>query len=118
MERSRNRTPISQRSKGAGTIALVVALGCAVFGVGGAAAGDGSYSRHMREARLQARLAGAALAHRTPEQLLLAIPPKSHHASAAPVTTSPAASTTSTPAANAATPPASTTTTATTPTTT
>ena len=90
MERSRNRTPIIQRSKGACSIGLVVALGCAVFGVGGAAAGDGSYARHVREARLEARLAGATLAHRTPEQLVLAITPKHRHRPAA-VASAPAA---------------------------
>ena len=36
MERSRKRTPMIQRSKGACTIALAVGFGCAVFGVGGA----------------------------------------------------------------------------------
>ena len=82
MERSSDRTRISRRSKGACSIALVVGFGCAVFGVGGAAAGDGSYARHLREARLEAKLAGAALAHRTPEQLLLAVTPKPHTATA------------------------------------
>ena len=82
MERSRMRTPIIQRSKGACTVGLVVSLGCALFGVGGAAAGDGKYARHAQEARVEARLTGAALAHRTPEQLVLAITPKSHLAPA------------------------------------
>jgi diguanylate cyclase (GGDEF)-like protein len=92
MERSAEWTRIIKRSKGAGSIALVVMLVCAIFGVGGAAAGDGSYARHVREARLHARLAGAALAHRSPAQLLLAVTPKTP---AAPAPT-PAATTTST----------------------
>src|SRR5579859_4602552 len=82
MERSRMRTPIIKRSKGAGTTALVVTLGCAIFGVGGAAAGNKSYARHVRQARLEARLAGAVLAHRTPEQLVLAMTPRLHRAHA------------------------------------
>jgi diguanylate cyclase (GGDEF)-like protein len=105
MERSRERTPMSKRSKGACSIALMVALVCASFGVGGAAAGDGKYARHLRQERLEARLAGAALAHRTPQQLLLAITPKTHAPAAsapastpAPTVTTPAA-TTNTPAA-------------------
>ncbi len=53
MERSRKRTPIIQRSKGACTIGLVMAIGCAIFGVGGAAAGDGTFARHV--ARAEAR---------------------------------------------------------------
>src|SRR5579862_5608484 len=91
MERSRNRTPISQRSKGACTIALVVTLGCAIIGVGGAAAGDGKYARHVRLERLHARLIGAALAHRTPEQLVLAVVPKTHGASTHSAAPAPAA---------------------------
>ncbi|HKO26250.1 MAG TPA: hypothetical protein VJU80_02230, partial [Solirubrobacteraceae bacterium] len=54
---------------------LVVTLGCALFGVGGAAAGDHSYAHHVR----MERQLGAALAHRSPEQLVLAMTPKSHH---------------------------------------
>ena len=72
MERSRMRTPILQRSKGACTVGLAILMGCAIFGVGGAAAGDGAYARHARAQRL----AGIALAHRTPEQFLLAMKPK------------------------------------------
>src|SRR5438552_125272 len=79
MERSRKRTPIFKRSKGAATAALAVSLGCAIFGVGGAVAGDGKYAHHVRQAHLEARLAGLALDHRTPEQLVLAITPKAHH---------------------------------------
>jgi diguanylate cyclase (GGDEF)-like protein len=121
MEPSSDRTRISRRSKGACSIALVVGFGCAVFGVGGAAAGDGSYGRHLREARLEAKLAGAALAHRTPEQLLLAVTPRPHTATApapatptvttpAPTVTTPAptvtapATTSTTPAATVTTP--------------
>jgi hypothetical protein len=122
MEPSSDRTRISRRSKGACSIALVVGFGCAVFGVGGAAAGDGSYARHLREARLEAKLAGAALAHRTPEQLVLAVTPKPHTATAtataptptvttpAPTVTTPAptvtapATTSTTPAATVTTP--------------
>ena len=88
MSSSRKRTPIIQRSKGAGTVALVITLACAGFGVGEAAAGDGSYARHVREQRL----VDQALAHRTPEQFVLAIQPKSSYTSAPPVTTAPAAS--------------------------
>ena len=90
MERSRKRMPMSQRSKGACTIAaLAVGFGCAVFGVGGADGGTRAYARHLREARLEARLAGAELSHRSPEQLLLAIRPKAHAAAtpAAPAVT-------------------------------
>jgi diguanylate cyclase (GGDEF)-like protein len=107
MERSADWTRIIKRSKGAGSIALVVTLVCAIFGVGGAAAGDGSYARHVREARLHARLAGAALAHRSPAQLLLAVTPKT------PAAPAPApAATTTTPATTATTPAATVTTTA------
>ena len=118
MERSRERTPISKRSKGACSIALVVTLVCAIFGVGGAAAGDGKYARHVRQERLEARLAGAALAHRTPQQLLLAITPKTHSPAASAPATTPAATVntpaaTTTPATTTTTP--ATTTTATTP---
>jgi diguanylate cyclase (GGDEF)-like protein len=112
MERSRSRTPIIKRSKGACIAGLVVTLGCAVFGVGGAAAGDGSYAHHVR---LERQL-GAALAHRSPEQLVLAVTPKSHPASApapAPVP-APAPAATQAPAAPA-TPAPTTTQTATTP---
>ncbi len=123
MERSRQRMPMSQRSKGACTIAaLAVGFGCAVFGVGGADGGTSAYARHVREARLEARLAGAALSHRTPEQLLLAIRPKAHASAtpaavtqapiATPVTTSAATTTSTAPAAT------TTTTTSTTPSTT
>jgi diguanylate cyclase (GGDEF)-like protein len=78
MERSRrDRTPIFKRSKGACTIGTVVALGCAVFGVGVAGAGDGSYARHLRAERML----GAALARRTPEQVVLAVTPRIHHTS-------------------------------------
>jgi diguanylate cyclase (GGDEF)-like protein len=109
MERSRKRTPIIQRSKGACTMGLALVMAFAIFGVGGAAAGDGTYSRLAREQRL----AGLALAHRTPEQLLLAIKPKSSTPPApaaaniqpAPATTPPAATT---PADPAPTPPATT----------
>ena len=93
MERSRKRTPIFKRSKGAATTALAVSLGCAIFGVGGAAAGDGKYAHHVRQERLEARLAGLALAHRTPEQLVLAITPKVHHKAAHARTRAAAAST-------------------------
>ena len=96
MERSRKRTPIIQRSKGAGTVALVLALGFAVFGVGGAAAGDGTYARHAREQALE----GIALSHRTAEQLVLAMKP---HTS-----TPPASDTANNQPAPAATPPAAT----------
>jgi diguanylate cyclase (GGDEF)-like protein len=113
---------MSQRSKGACTIAaLAVGFGCAVFGVGGADGGTRAYARHVREARIEARLAGLALDHRSPEQLVLAIRPKTHAAhtaatstavTAAPIATTPAATTSTTPAAT------TTTTTSTTPTTT
>ncbi len=106
MERSSDRTRIFTRSKGAFSIALVIGLVCAIFGVGGAAAGDGSYARHLREARLEAKLAGAALAHRTPEQLLLAVTPKPTPHTA----TTPAATPTATTPAPTATTPATTTT--------
>jgi diguanylate cyclase (GGDEF)-like protein len=97
MERSRKRTPIIHRSKGACTIGLVLAMGFAVFGVGGAAAGDGTYARHAREQRL----AGIALAHRTAEELVLAMKPHTSKPPATdPVTTPPA------PAATAPTTPA------------
>ena len=76
MERSRKRTPMIDRSKAVCAIALAVGFGCAVFGVGGATAGNGAYLRHVREARLERKLAGLALAHRSPEQLVLAITPK------------------------------------------
>jgi diguanylate cyclase (GGDEF)-like protein len=109
MERSRQRTPIIQRSKVAAVIALVVGFGCAVFGVGGAAAGNGAYVRHVREARLESKLAGLALAHRTPAQLVLAMTPKATAVKAA-VTSTPAAP----PAATPAPTPAATTTPATT----
>jgi diguanylate cyclase (GGDEF)-like protein len=100
MERSRrDRTPIFKRSKGACTIGTVVALGCAIFGVGAAAAGDGSYARHLRAERML----GAALAHRTPEQLVLAVTPRVHHTTTsapavpqAPATPAPAATQTAT----------------------
>jgi diguanylate cyclase (GGDEF)-like protein len=109
MERSSDRTRFFRRSKGAASIALVIGLICAVFGVGGAAAGDGSYARHLREARLEAKLAGAALAHRTPEQLLLAVTPKPKaqpHAATTPAVTptATAPTATTTPAATVTTP--------------
>jgi diguanylate cyclase (GGDEF)-like protein len=101
MERSRNTMPVIQHSKGAFSVALVVSLCCAFFGVGGAVAGDGKYARHVRHVRLEARLAGAALAHRTPEQLVLAITPKKHHAPVrAARTPAPAAASTPAPAAS------------------
>ena len=106
MERSSDRTRIFTRRKGAFSIALVIGLVCAIFGVGGAAAGDGSYARHLREARLEAKLAGAALAHRTPEQLLLAVTPKPTPHTA----TTPAAAPTATTPAPTVTTPATTTT--------
>ncbi len=115
MERSPRRTPMSQRSKAACTIAaLIVGFGCAVIGVGGADGGTRAYARHVREARLEARLAGIALAHRSPEQVVLAIAPK-HHAvrSAAHVAVTPVSSvsaTTATTAAATTTTPATTTT--------
>ena len=115
MERSRKRTPIIHRSKGACTIGLVLAMGFAVFGVGGAAAGDGTYARHAREQRL----AGIALAHRTAEQLVLAMKPHTSTTPATdPVTTppAPAATVPTTPSpAPATTPQPAATTTATTP---
>jgi len=108
MERSRERTPIFQRSKAACAIALAIGFGCAVFGAGGAAAGNGAYFRHVREAKLQNRLAGLALAHRSPEQLVLAMKPKATAVKAASV--APAVNSTA-PVAPAATPAATTTTT-------
>src|SRR5580704_2197957 len=117
MERSRKRMPMSQRSKGACTIAaLAVGFGCAVFGVGGADGGTRGYARHLREARIEARLAGAELSHRSPEQLLLAIRPKAHAAATpAAVTQAPIATSATTPAATTTTStvPAATTTTTT-----
>src|ERR1700729_734925 len=117
MDRSRKRMPMSQRSKGACTIAaLAVGFGAAVFGVGGADGGTRAYARHLREARLEARLAGAELSHRSPEQLLLAIRPKTHAAhNAAAVTQAPIATSATTPAATTTTStvPAATTTTTT-----
>jgi diguanylate cyclase (GGDEF)-like protein len=118
MKPSPNRTPMSQRSKGICTIAaLAVGFGCAVFGVGGADGGTRAYARHVREAQLEARMAGLALAHRSPEQVVLAIRPKVHaaHAAAtqAAVTQAPAApavTTTSTAPAITTTTPATTTT--------
>jgi len=111
MDRSAKRTPMSQRSKGACTIAaLAVGFGCAAFGVGGAAGGDRSYAHQVREARLEARLAGIALAHRSPEQVVLAMRPEHHAASSAheaavtPVSSVSAASTTTTAAATTTTP--------------
>jgi diguanylate cyclase (GGDEF)-like protein len=122
MERSANRTRMSQRSKGACTIAaLAVGFGCAVFGVGGAAGGDRSYVHQVREARLEARLAGIALAHRSPEQVVLAMRPEHHAVSSAheaavtPVSSVSAASTTTTAAATTTTPATTTTSTTTTP---
>jgi diguanylate cyclase (GGDEF)-like protein len=115
MERSRKGMPMSQRSKGACTIAaLAVGFGCAVFGVGGADGGTRAYARHLREARLEARLAGVELSHRSPEQLLLAIRPKAH-AAATPtaVTQAPIATSVTTSAATTSTAPAATTTTTT-----
>ena len=85
MERSRMRTPVIQRSKVACTIALTVGFGCAVFGVGGAAAGNSSYVRHVREDRLAAQ----ALAQRSPDQVLLAIKPAAKAHDAAPPVTVP-----------------------------
>src|SRR5690242_293597 len=110
MERSRNRTPIIQRSKVAASIGLVVALAFALFGVGGAAAGDHSYAHHVR----MERALGAALAHRSPEQLVLAMTPKSAPAPAPTPTPAPAPDPTPAPAA-AVTPAPTTTETATTP---
>jgi diguanylate cyclase (GGDEF)-like protein len=106
---------MSQRSKGACTIAaLAVGFGCAVFGVGGADGGTRAYARHLREARLEARLAGAELSHRSPEQLLLAIRPKAHvTATPAAVTQAPVATPVTTSAATTSTAPAATTTTTT-----
>jgi diguanylate cyclase (GGDEF)-like protein len=102
MEPSRKRTLMTYRSKAVCAIALVVGFGCAVIGVGGATAGNGAYLRHLREARLEAKLAGLALAHRSPEQLVLAIRPKlkAHiedtTASVPPAATTPVAVTTTT----------------------
>src|ERR1700733_4856018 len=93
MERSRDRKPIIKRSKGAGSIALLALLVCAIFGVGGAAAGDGSYATHVREARLHAQLVGAALSHRTPQQVLLAVTPTTPATTTTPVTTTTTATT-------------------------
>ena len=119
MERSAIRTPMSQRSKGACTIAaLAVGFGCAVFGVGGAAGGDRSYAHQVREASLEARFAGIALAHRSPEQVVLAMRPvhhavsSAHEAALTPVSFVSAASTTT--IAAATTTPATTTTSTTT----
>jgi diguanylate cyclase (GGDEF)-like protein len=89
MDPSRKRTRVIQRTKGACTTALVVAFGCAIFGVSGAAAGDGSYARAQRAQAL----AGAALAQRTPEQVLLAIKPKAGSTPASATTITPAATT-------------------------
>ena len=52
------RTPIVSAAREPASIGLVVTLGCAVFGVGGAAAGDGSYARHVRVERRARRRAG------------------------------------------------------------
>jgi len=112
---------MSQRSKGACTIAaLAVGFGCAVFGVGGADGGTRAYARHVREARMEARLAGLSLDHRSPEQLVLAIRPKTHAAHTAAVSTAVTAAPIATSTATTSTTPATTTTiiTATTPTTT
>jgi diguanylate cyclase (GGDEF)-like protein len=124
MERSRKRTPMIDRSKGLCAIALAVGFGCAVFGVGGATAGNGAYLRHVREARLESKLAGLALDHRSPEQLVLAIKPKPKAHTAATPAAVPAApptpaavttpATTSTAPATTTTTPATTTTGATT----
>jgi diguanylate cyclase (GGDEF)-like protein len=121
MERSPRRTPMSQRSKAACTVAaLTVGFGCAVIGVGGADGGTSAYARHVREARLEARLAGIALAHRSPEQVVLAIAPKHHavrsaaHVAALTPVSSVSATTATTPAAAATTTPATTTTSTTT----
>ena len=100
MEPSRKRTPMIYRSKAVCAIALAVGFGCAVFGVGGATAGNGTYFRHVRESRLERKLAGLALAHRSPEQLVLAITPKPKAhiedttAAVPPAATTPAAITT------------------------
>jgi len=120
---SPGRTRVTKRSKAACAVALSITVGCAIFGVGGAAAGDSTYASHLREARLEARLAGADLAHRTPSQLVLAVTPKTDAASTTPaVTTTTPAVTTTTPAVTTTTPAATTTTsttsTTTTPTTT
>jgi diguanylate cyclase (GGDEF)-like protein len=112
---------MSQRSKAACTVAaLTVGFGCAVIGVGGADGGTSAYARHVREARLEARLAGIALAHRSPEQVVLAIAPKHHavrsaaHVAALTPVSSVSATTATTPAAAATTTPATTTTSTTT----
>src|SRR3984885_2881591 len=114
MERSRDRTPFIKRSKGAGSIALLALLVCAIFGVGGAAAGDGSYATHVREARLHAQLVGAALCHRTPQQVLLAVTPTKPATATTP--TQPATTTTPTQTDTTTTPTQTDTTTTTTPT--
>ncbi|HEX4281609.1 MAG TPA: hypothetical protein VHZ27_12645, partial [Solirubrobacteraceae bacterium] len=112
---------MSQRSKAACTIAaLTVGFGCAVIGVGGADGGTRAYARHVREARLESRLAGIALAHRSPEQVVLAIAPKHHpvrfaaHVAATPVS-SVSATTATTAAATTTTPATTTSSTSTTP---
>ena len=118
MERSRKRTPMIQRRKGIfATIALAVGFGCAVFGVGGATAGNGAYFRHVRAERMANKLAGLALAHRSPEQLVLAIKPKvkAHDATTPVATTEALAATTTTTTTSTA--PATTTTSTTTDTT-
>ena len=112
---------MSQRSKAACTIAaLTVGFGCAVIGVGGADGGTRAYARHVRDARVEARLAGIALAHRSPEQVVLAIAPKHHavrsdaHVAVTPVS-SVSATTATTAAATTTTPATTTTSTSTTP---
>ncbi len=90
MERSRKRTPMIYRSKAVCAIALAVGFGCAVFGVGGAGAGDGAYVHHLQQVRLE----NLALAHRSPEQLVLAMKPKLSSLAATDTTTAPATTTT------------------------
>ncbi len=86
MERSRKRTPMIHRSKAVCAIALAVGFGCAVFGVGGAGAGDGAYVHHLQQVRLE----NLALAHRSPEQVVLAMTPNVSSPAATDTTTTPA----------------------------
>jgi diguanylate cyclase (GGDEF)-like protein len=97
MERSRKRTAMIYRSKAVCAIALAVGFGCAVFGVGGAGAGDGAYVHHLQQVRLE----NLALAHRSPEQLVLAMTPNLSSPAATDATPAPAPATTD-PASTAA----------------
>ncbi len=92
MERSRKWMPMVHRSKGICVIALAVGFGCAVIGVGGAGAGDGAYVHHLQQVRLE----NLALAHRSPEQLVLAVKPKLSSDSTTTAATTATGTTTST----------------------